>query len=131
VVFRSRAGQPVAGTVVRTGQETDRETSEFLVDIAPETLPEDRSVGQRAEVYIETARKRAAAVIPLEYLVWHDRQPLVFVESRGRAEQRAVSIGLQSRDAVEILDGITAGETVLAPARAGTKLADGQRVHQP
>jgi HlyD family secretion protein len=131
VVFRSRPNQPVAGTVVRTGRETDRETREFLVDVAPEKLPEDWSVGQRAEVYIETARKRAAAVIPLEYLVWHDGQPFVFVESRGRAELRAVVIGLRSRDAVEVLDGLTAGETVLAPARAGTKLTDGQRVHKP
>lgn len=131
VVFRSRPGQPVAGTVVRTGRETDRETREFLVDAAPEKLPEDWSIGQRAEVYIETARKRAAAVIPPEYLVWHDGQPFVFVEARGRAEQRAVTLGLRSRDAVEILDGLTAGETVLAPARAGTKLTDGQRVHKP
>jgi HlyD family secretion protein len=131
VVFRSRPGQPVAGTVVRTGRETDRETREFLVDVAPEKLPEDWSIGQRAEVYIETARKRAAAVIPPEYLVWHDRQPFVFVEARDRAEQRAVTLGLRSRDAVEIVEGITAGETVLAPARAGTKLTDGQRVHKP
>ena len=39
-----------------------------------QVLPEDWSVGQRAEVYIETARKRAAAVIPLEYLLWRDRR---------------------------------------------------------
>ncbi len=131
VVFRSRPGQPVAGTVVRTGRETDRETREFLVDVTPAKLPEDWSVGQRAEVYIETARKQAAAVIPPEYLVWHDRQPFVFVEARGRAEQRAVTLGLRSRDAVEILEGITAGETVLAPERAEIKLTDGQRVHKP
>lgn len=131
VVFRSRPDQPIPGSVVRTGRETDRETREFLVDVAPEKLPEHWSVGQRAEVYIETARKRAAAVIPLQYLGWRDRQAFVFVEAQGRAEQRAVSIGLRSRDAVEVLDGLAAGETVLAPAQAGSKLTDGQRVHKP
>ncbi|QDU21765.1 efflux RND transporter periplasmic adaptor subunit [Urbifossiella limnaea] len=131
VVFRSHPDQPLPGTVVRTGRETDRETREFLVDVAPAKLPEDWSIGQRAEVYIETARKRAAAVIPPDYLVWRDRRPLVFVESRGRAERRAVTVGLRGRDAVEVLDGVAAGETVVAPARAGTELTDGQRVHNP
>ena len=131
VVFRSRPEESIMGTVVRKSRETDRETREFIVDVAPVKLPDDWSVGQRAEVYIETARKQVEAVIPPEYIVWRDKQPLVFVEVNGRAEQRAVTLGLRSRTGVEIREGITAGETVLVPAKPETKLSNGQRIHTP
>ena len=48
VVFRARPAESLAGTVVRRSRETDRETREFLVDVAPTKLPADWSVGQRA-----------------------------------------------------------------------------------
>lgn len=131
VVFRSRPDQPLPGTVVRTGRETDRETREFLVDVAPAKLPEDWSVGQRAEVYIETARKRADAVVPPRFLVTHDGQWAVFVDAGGRAELRAVTTGLRSRDVVEILEGLAPGDVVLAPAGVGTRLTAGRRVRTP
>jgi HlyD family secretion protein len=131
VVFRSRPGQSVAGTVVRTARETDRETREFLVDVAPAKLPEDWSVGQRAEVYIETTRKLADVAIPPRYLVWEDGEPMAFVEAGGRAELRVLKLGVRSGDAVEILEGVEAGEEVLAPARADARLTAGRRIRTP
>jgi len=131
VVFRSRPNLSLEGKVIRLGRETDRETREFLVDVAPLRLPPDWSVGQRAEVYIEIARKHADVVAPLKCIVWHDRQPMVFLEVNGRAEQRSVKLGIRSRDAVEILDGLSVNDVVLTPARPGVKLADRQRVQSP
>jgi HlyD family secretion protein len=131
VVFRSRPNETVAGAVVRTGRETDRETREYLVDVAPADLPEDWSIGQRAEVYIETARKSTNVVLPRGFLSRHDGEPAVFIDVDGRATVRLVTLGLRSRDSVEVVEGLTAGETVLAPTRAGTKLTDGQRVSKP
>jgi RND family efflux transporter MFP subunit len=132
VVFRSEPDRSYAGKVVRLARETDRETREFLVDVAPGTLPANWSVGQRAEVYIETARNHAEAVVPLRLLVWRDGQPGVFVEVNGRAEWRSVTLGLRGREAAAVLNGLKPGEVVLAPAGAnGAKLADGQRVVGP
>jgi HlyD family secretion protein len=131
VVFRSRPGEPLAGTVVRTGRETDSETREFLVDVAPAKLPEDWSVGQRAEVYIETARKLAKVTIPPHYLLWQAGKPLVFIDAGGRAHSRAVTLGVQNKDSVEILAGLEVGDVVVAPLKAGAKLTDGQRVYAP
>lgn len=128
VVFRARPTESVAGSVVRTGRETDRETREFLVDVAPVSLPEDWSIGQRAEVYIETARKQTSVALPVEFLSRHDGEPSVFIDVDGRAKLRLVKLGLISRDSLEVLEGLTAGETVITPARAGAKLNDGQRV---
>jgi HlyD family secretion protein len=131
VVFRSRPNLSLEGKVIRLGRETDRETREFLVDVAPARLPPDWSVGQRAEVYLEIARKHAEVVAPLKCIAWHDRQPTVFLEVNGRAEQRSVKLGIRSRDAVEILEGLSVNDVVLTPARPGTTLTDGQRVQTP
>ena len=68
VVFRSEPNVDYRGTVVRIGRETDPETREFLVDVQPTNLPEQWSVGQRAEVYIETLRKSQAVLSLLSSL---------------------------------------------------------------
>lgn len=129
VVFRSEPERSYAGKVVRLGRETDRETRETRVDVAPQQLSANWSVGQRAEVYIETARKQGEAVVPLRFLVWHEGQPGVFVEANGPAEWRSVTLGLQGRDMAEVLNGLKPGEVVLAPVGTnGARLAEGQRV---
>ncbi len=132
VVFRSEPDRSYAGKVVRLGRETDRETRETRVDVAPRQLPANWSVGQRAEVYIETARKHAEAIVPLRFLVWREGQPGVFVEGNGRAEWRSLTLGLRGRDMAEVVDGLKSGEVVLAPAGANAaKVANGQRVVEP
>lgn len=55
VVFRSEPGKSYPGIVARLGREADRETREFLVDVRVEQLPANWAVGQRAEVFIQTA----------------------------------------------------------------------------
>jgi HlyD family secretion protein len=132
VVFRSEPERSYAGKVVRLGRETDRETRETRVDVAPQRLPANWSVGQRAEVYIETASKHAEAIVPLRFLVWREGQPGVFVDTNGRAEWRSLTLGLRGRDMAEVLEGLKPGEVILAPAGTnGAKLAAGQRVVGP
>ena len=61
-VFRSEpGGKSYPGEVARLGRETDRETREFLVDVRVKELPKNWTVGQRAEVFIETGRADASA----------------------------------------------------------------------
>ena len=129
VVFRSEPATNYPAKVVRLGRETDRETRETRLDVAPQRLPVNWSVGQRADVYIETGRKHARAVVPLRFLLWREGQPGVFVEAHGRAEWRLVRLGLRGRETAEVLDGLTPGEFVLTPTgTSGTKLSAGQRV---
>ena len=56
VVLRSEPGYAYPGQVSRLGREADRETREFVVDVSVLELPETWAIGQRAEVFIETAR---------------------------------------------------------------------------
>ncbi|MBI4881152.1 MAG: efflux RND transporter periplasmic adaptor subunit [Planctomycetes bacterium] len=131
VVFRSEPGRSYTGEVARLGRETDRETREFLVDVRVKALPMNWTVGQRAEVYIETGRKPQAVVVPQGFVQWRGGKPGVFVSAGGKARWRAVLLGLRGQDVVEIAEGVAAGEVLVKPAEAKVELADGQRVAAP
>lgn len=129
VVFRSEPGRPRAGEVARLGREADRETREFLVDVRVRELPANWTVGQRAEVFIETSHKADALAVPQRFLQWRAGKPGVFVISSGKAVWRDVKTGLRGREAVEVTQGLAAGEKVIAPADPKqAPLKSGQRV---
>lgn len=129
IVFRSEPGKPVAGEVARLGREADRETREFLVDVRVRELPANWTVGQRAEVFIQTSHKADALSVPQRFLQWRSGKPGVFVISSGKAVWRDVKTGLRGREAVEVTQGLAAGEKVIAPADPKqAPLRSGQRV---
>jgi HlyD family secretion protein len=127
VVFRSEPGRPFPGKVVRLGRETDRETRQFVVDVEASSLPTNWSVGQRAEVYIQSARKKEALVLPSRFLLRNEAGIGVYVLDAGRASWRPLKIGIQGMEAVEVLEGLAPGDTVILPAgkqdvRAGKRV---------
>ncbi len=129
VVFRSDPERPYPGEVARLGREADRETREFLVDVRVRELPPNWTIGQRAEVFIETGRKQDALILPQRFLQWREGKPGVLVAERGRAVWRDVTLGLSGRDTVEVTDGLSAGERVAVPADPKqAPLKSGQRV---
>jgi HlyD family secretion protein len=129
IVFRSAAGQSCAGEVARLGRETDRETREFLVEVRVRELPSNWTIGQRAEVFIETGGKADALVIPQRFIQWREGKPGVFIAAGGKAMWREATLGMRGRETVEITQGLAAGDKVVAPAGAQqAALKPGQRV---
>ena len=88
-----------------------------LEGAAPTYLREDMTLS----VEVETARRDNALVLPLGLL---RAQDTVLVLQDGRAQLRKLRLGLRTLDAVEVLDGLAAGEVVLQ----GSALQPGQRV---
>ncbi len=132
IVFRSEPDRSSSGRVVRLGRETDREARETRVDVAPLKLPTNWSVGQRAEVYIETDRTNAQAVLPLRLLVHQEGRVGAFVDVEGRVKWRDLTLGLRSGDVVEVREGLKPGEIVLGPIGENkAALVAGRRVMQP
>jgi HlyD family secretion protein len=129
VVFRSEPEKSYAGEVARLARQTDTETREFRVDVRVKELPKNWSVGQRAEVYIQTGSKAGALTVPPQVIVWKDRSPGVFVSDRGKARWRQVVLGLQGRDKVEVVRGLEAGEAVVTSADGDNgRLYDGRPI---
>lgn len=129
VVFRSEPAKNYVGEVARLGREADRETREFVVDVRVKELPEHWVIGQRAEVFIETGRKADALAVPLRFLQWREGKPGVFVADGGKVRWRDLTLGLRGREAVEVIQGLSAGEKVISPADPKqSPLKPGQRV---
>ncbi len=129
VVFRSEPTKVYPGQVARLGRETDPETREFVVDVLVRELPANWTIGQRAEVYVETGRAAHTLALPAKFLLWREGQPGVLVNGHGRARWRDVKLGLRGRDAVEVFSGLTLGEQVVAPLAGGNALSlENQRI---
>ena len=115
IVFRSEPAIELPGKVVRIAPQADRETREVLVDVGIERLPKLWAIGQRAEVYIETARKEDVFVIPQRALVWRQQQPGVYVIENGKAYWHKIALGIEGKNEVEVKEGLQAGQVVLIP----------------
>jgi len=131
VVFRSEPDRDYPGKVVRLGREADRESREFIVDVRVLELPTNWAVGQRAEAYIRISQKDDAVLLPARLIVKRENDVGVFVNVNGVARWRAVSVGLRSRDAVEVLEGLAKGDFVITPKGPATELTDGRKVSMP
>jgi HlyD family secretion protein len=132
IVFRSEPGRGYPGKVSRLGRETDRETREFLVDVHAGELPKTWTIGQRAEVFIQTGRQADALLLPSAFLIWKDGNAGVFVNADGKARWRGITLGLRGKDQVAVLKGLSAGDQVVRVADSQkANLTDGQRLKLP
>jgi RND family efflux transporter MFP subunit len=131
VVFRSEPEHAYGGEVTRLGRQADRETREFTVDVRVLELPKNWAVGQRAEVYIETARKSGVTVLPAKYILWRDEKPGVFIRQAGHAVWRDLTLGLRGRESVEVVAGLEPGDSVVIPADGKATAIEGRRISVP
>jgi len=120
-----------SGTVTRVGWESDRQTHELLVEVTPSAPLGRVAIGQRADVWISTHTKAAVIHVPTEFLQRDGGGAFCNVDRDGRIGVARVTIGLVGRDVVEIVEGLDAGDTVLAALKPGGNLADGRRWKAP
>jgi HlyD family secretion protein len=128
-VFRSESARSYAGEVARLGREADRETREFVVDVRVKELPENWTIGQRAEVFIETGRRAGVLLLPPQFVHWRENKPGVFVNDHGQARWQGVTLGLRGLQNVEVTQGLSVGEQIVRPVEGQKQpLTDGQRI---
>ena len=131
VLFRSEPDKAYRGEVSRLGRQADRETREFTVDVRVLELPNNWAVGQRAEVYIQTAQKTGVTVLPARYILWRDGKPGVYIRQGQHAAWRDLTLGISSREAVEVVAGLEPGDWVVVPAGGKTTALEGRRISLP
>ncbi len=129
VVFETNPALAQPGHVARLSQEVDRVTEEREVDVVLDRPSAARFLGQRADVYIATARKQRALRVPLTALVIRGGGPGVFAVVDRRARWRPVQLGLRDRKFLEVVSGVTKRDLPIVSPLAGKKpIADGARV---
>jgi len=116
VVADAFAGQRFAARVLSIAPSVDAQRGAIEVKFALEQQPpaflrEDMTLS----VEVETARRERALVLPQAALrsPMEGEQATVLVLQEGRAQVRSVRLGLRTLDAVEVLDGLAEGATVL------------------
>jgi HlyD family secretion protein len=109
--------------------ETDRITEEREVDVTLDRLRPNFFLGQKADVYIETARKENVLQIPVGALSTREGKPGVFTVTNGRARWQQVQLGLKGRSSVEVISGVDEHRAInLNPFASKQSVADGSRV---
>jgi RND family efflux transporter MFP subunit len=115
------AGQVLPGTVKQITPAGDPVSKTFRVRIG---LPDDTPlrVGMSVEANIISREKLDAVLVPANAVIHNG---LLAIEE-GRARLRKVEIGIRGTGFVEVLQGVSEGETVASPATANIK--NGSRV---
>lgn len=129
VVADAFPARPFAARVASIAPRVDAQRGAVEVKLdpdgpAPEFLREDMTLS----IEVETARAERALVVPLAALrgTAGDGRAQVQAVRDGRVEDRSVRLGLRTAQAVQVLEGLSAGDLVLAGPQA---LAPGTRVH--
>jgi HlyD family secretion protein len=120
--------------VITTIPSADRQKATVKVRIAfdeldPRILPD---MGVKVSFLKETPAGQAAAaprvVVPKTAIRTAEGRSIVFVLKDDRVERRAVSVGLDNGDQVELVSGVTAGERVVVDGPPTLKDGDKVRV---
>jgi HlyD family secretion protein len=127
IALLGAAGAPAVGTVDRIGREVDRQTHEVLVDVLLAKVPQPLAIGHRADVHIALERRPDVVRLPIGFLHRDEAGEVVYVDRGGRIEQARVKTGAIGRDVVEVVSGVSAGETVLDAPSPGAPLPLGRR----
>jgi HlyD family secretion protein len=141
-INRVEPGQPVEATldaypdwripckVIAIIPTADRQKSTVKVRVGfdkldPRILPE---MSVKVAFHETGARVSHAIILPKGSVRSQDGRDIVFVVQNGRAERRAVTVGIAQGDDAVINAGVSAGEKVVVDSPAG--LADGAKVKE-
>jgi HlyD family secretion protein len=130
IVFRSEPSKEYYGTVARMGQQVDRDTREFVVDVRLKELPQRWAIGQRAEVYIAKGHKENVLTVPFRMVAWKVGKPGAYLNKNGRARWQPIKLGLKGLGAAEVTEGLSEGDTLVFSRGTGPQPVelDGKRV---
>jgi RND family efflux transporter MFP subunit len=112
-------GTAFPAEVIAIAPAVDAATNTALVRIRIVNSERALKVGMFAQGRLELAKHVNVLVVPPSAVVKRDAAAFVYVVTGDTAERRPVKIGLEQADAVEVLSGLTAGQTVLTSSVYG------------
>jgi len=112
-------GVELMGAVIAIAPAVDVATNTALVRIRIANAEHQLKVGMFAEARLELAEHPSVLVVPPQGVVKNEEGVFVYVVNGQTAQRTAVKIGLETSDAVEIVSGVTEGQTVLTSSVYG------------
>ncbi len=120
-------GQDFPAVVTSVAPVADKDSHTFVVKVTPVDVDRLLRSGMFADLSLLVEEKEATLLVPRAALTTVSGQETVYVVSDdGTVEQRAVTIGLEDNDRLEILSGLIADQQVIIAGHAG--LVNGARV---
>jgi RND family efflux transporter MFP subunit len=107
------------GAVIAIAPAIDVATNTALARVRVSNAQRQLKVGMFAEARLELSEHSQALVVPPPALVKNDDGAFVYVVNGQTAQRTPVKIGLETKDGVEILSGVTEGQTVLTSSVYG------------
>lgn len=105
--------QVFKGYVSSISPVADEATRAFKAEIEIENPSEELRPGMYIQAEIVVAQHEEALVVPPELVITRNNLPVVFVVEDEKAVAREVEVGIESRDGVEILRGISADDALI------------------
>lgn len=128
IMLRSVPGAALPGKVARIELQSDAVTEERIVNVAFEPAPAQLYLGELAEVSIHLPGARDVLTLPRSALVQHNGQTGVWRVDQGRTRFQPVQPGMQTDARVQIVSGLSAGDSVIG--YSGKQLDAGMRVRE-
>lgn len=117
----------VTGKVIEVGSAADATTRAFTVKIEIPNPKLSIRPGMIAEITMPSARQKNVLTIPAPAILHTpEGQAYIFIVDKGRAFQRNISVGNVYGNNVEIISGLSAGETLVVGGQQ--KLSNGSTV---
>ena len=113
-------------TIARVSPTIDPRTGTFRATAFIENHDGDLAPGMFGRFNIAYEKHNDALLIPASALIEEDNETVVYVVNDGSASRRAIEVGIQSNDLVEVLGGLEANEQIVVTGQSG--LRDGARV---
>jgi RND family efflux transporter MFP subunit len=107
------ADRTFPGTILAIAPAVDAATNAALARIRAPNPGHALKVGMFAEAHVAVAEHANALVVPPSAIVRDQAGAAAYVLTGDTAQRTAVKVGLEQPDAVEILDGLSQGQTVL------------------
>jgi RND family efflux transporter MFP subunit len=118
--------QTFSGKISRSSGRVDVSTRKMVAEVEVPNLDGRLTPGMYATVRLVLEQSKNALTVPLQAVTLGHQPTLVVLNGEHRLEQRAVTLGLQTPDKVEIRSGLADNEFVLVGDRVGIQF--GQKV---
>lgn len=126
VGFDAGGAESVEGRVIRISPVVDESTGTIKVTIELNSSNPLFKPGAFVRVDIRTDTRENATIVPRRALREQDGQSFVFLVRDGVAHRRPVQMGYQRDQAVEILEGVAPGDTLVVAGHG--QLNEGSKV---